>query len=393
MDNNIEKVYVSKSCTGCGNCKNVCPSSAVRMDYDEYGFIYPCVDEKKCISCGICKKVCPSLSRTLSKCNEAYMVKCKDKDVYKNSASGGAFAGLAKYYLEIKGNTCVYGAAYVDGKVKHIRVTDISEIYRLQGSKYVQSELEDIFEDVRMQLENGKNVIFGGTPCQCQALMNFVKKYKIGFENLLIIDLICHGVSTMKFLKREVLEYSKEITDVNFRWKKLLKAKSFFLLRVKGRKIEKKIWLDRSPYYNAYMQGKILRESCYACNFCSTERVGDITIGDCGINDIYDFYKGQSVSSILINTEKGKSVWTECIGCFDFQEMNINEEIPFNPQLVHPFPKSADAQIALDHFNDNNISVKDLRVMYARPFKKSYYLRTFMQMVLPERILRKVIYK
>ena len=47
-----------KNCCACGACMNVCPKDAIRMEEDEYGFLYPQIDETKCVQCGACKKVC-----------------------------------------------------------------------------------------------------------------------------------------------------------------------------------------------------------------------------------------------------------------------------------------------------------------------------------------------
>lgn len=47
-----------KECCGCGACMNICPKSAIKMQADEYGFIYPVIQQDLCVQCGACMTVC-----------------------------------------------------------------------------------------------------------------------------------------------------------------------------------------------------------------------------------------------------------------------------------------------------------------------------------------------
>ncbi len=73
----------------------------------------------------------------------------------------------------------------------------MSQVYRLQGSKYVQSAIENTYVEAKEELDLGKKVLFSGTPCQIAGLYSYLRK---GYENLYTIDVICHGVPSAKFL-------------------------------------------------------------------------------------------------------------------------------------------------------------------------------------------------
>ncbi len=45
-------------CCGCTACYAACPVSAIEMQEDEEGFLYPVVDAALCIGCQKCLKVC-----------------------------------------------------------------------------------------------------------------------------------------------------------------------------------------------------------------------------------------------------------------------------------------------------------------------------------------------
>ena len=59
MEKNIPVLYQEKAdCCGCGACLNICPRNAIKMEADEYGFLYPEIDSNLCIGCRKCKSVC-----------------------------------------------------------------------------------------------------------------------------------------------------------------------------------------------------------------------------------------------------------------------------------------------------------------------------------------------
>ena len=59
-EKNIPVLYkIKPECCGCTACYAICPKSAITMESDEEGFLYPSIDEEKCVRCYQCLKVCP----------------------------------------------------------------------------------------------------------------------------------------------------------------------------------------------------------------------------------------------------------------------------------------------------------------------------------------------
>ena len=209
-------------CCGCTACASSCNHDAITMVPDALGFLYPKVDESKCTDCGLCEKVCVfndnyDKSLNLQK-PDAYAARHKDMDEIMKSRSGAAFVAISDYILEQGG--VVYGAGYKDHfRVAHKRATTKEERDEFRGSKYVQSDLTGVFHQVKQDLKNGLTVLFSGTPCQTSGLNSYVgKKLR---ENLVLIDIVCHGVPG-PYIWRDYLAYLEKrqgdtITMVNFR--------------------------------------------------------------------------------------------------------------------------------------------------------------------------------
>ena len=183
-----------ENCCGCGTCAVVCPRHAIKMKPDKLGFCYPAIEAALCVECGICKKTCDfQRERDIHTPQTVYAVTRKDAQALLKSASGGAFAVFAEAVLQKGG--AVFGAVLkkeASGLVpRHCTAESLAELSAMLGSKYVQSDLRDTFAQAKKQLENGRTVLFSGTPCQIGGLKSFLKK---DYPNLLTIDLVCHGV-------------------------------------------------------------------------------------------------------------------------------------------------------------------------------------------------------
>lgn len=306
-------IEATSSCTGCGACQQICPVKAVKLIPDKEGFLYPSVDIEKCIKCNLCEKCCP-IDNLVLKSEEkgrpiVLAAQNREDNILLKSTSGGAFAVLAKYVLSKNG--IVFGAC-MNEKLEcfHTAITDISQLKELQGSKYVQSATGETFLQTKQALENGRIVLYSGTPCQIGGLKCFLKKK---YENLITVDIVCHGVPNQclfdQYIEWKQNKMNATIDAYIFREKERCDWNSpynYFSIYVNKRKKFEKVIFD--PYYWLFLKEASYRESCYQCAYANDQRVGDITIADFwGVEKFFDsFDLKRGVSLILLNTEKGK---------------------------------------------------------------------------------------
>ena len=310
--NNVFTHISTDNCCGCGACVNVCPTKAIEYSENKYGFLLPKIDELKCISCGKCKKVCPILNINVNDGKHAFAATNKNGETIKMSSSGGIFYQLALEILEQNGY--VFGCTIDENmQVKHICIDSKKDLGLITKSKYVQSFLGDTFCDIKLKLQAGSKVLFCGTPCQVAALINFVdNRFK---ENLLTIDIVCHGVPSQKFFDAYIkfleAQKRKKIVEYTFRYKRSSRDGMNWYSSYRYEKGRRKIinWPEDSYNYY-YMKGAIYRNSCYQCIYAQEKRPGDITLCDYwGYEDLHkEFTLNDSVSGIVINTAKGAEI-------------------------------------------------------------------------------------
>ncbi len=301
-------VLDKKLCSGCGACFNICPKKCIQMQPDMCGFLYPVIDKTRCIGCGLCDKVCPIVnsSRWVElnpvSVNAAWS---KDDDVRYSSTSGGIFSELANQVIMEGGS--VAGAAYgEDGGVEHQVVQDVKGIERLRQSKYLQSDMKDIYRQIRTLLDK-QTVLFCGTPCQVVALKQFLGEDTL---NLLTIDFICRGVNSPKAYRSWIGEleqnYSAKVRRVWFKYKENGWKESPRCTRID---FDNGVKIVQNGKENVFMCGYLgpnlyIRPSCSTCKFKGDKRGSDITVGDFwGIKESMDDNKGTSF--VQVNTGKG----------------------------------------------------------------------------------------
>ena len=323
----------SQLCTGCGACYNRCSQTAISMKEDDYGFLHPIINKALCIDCGACIKVCPVIVKTqLSKEIKTYAAVTKDEEIHMQSTSGGVATTLSKFVIESGG--VVYGASF-DKKInlKHIRVSCVDCLYKLQGSKYVQSNIDLVFRQISKDLCS-KRVLFIGTPCQVAGLENYISpKYK---KNLLTLSFICGGVPSQRFLKENLSFLLNNAVDLKFRNGT---DYGFFIYYPDKEFIIKR---NDSRYFRGFDKKVTLRQSCYNCRFATRNRVGDITIGDFwGLNsgELIKAYKKIGISIIICSTNKGVEFIKETNSLFKLEEHDIEETEKYNPRLLSPADK------------------------------------------------------
>ena len=326
------KVFKSKyNCSGCTACMNLCPNDAILMVADSEGFKYPEVDDTKCLDCGLCRKVCPFHKGynkdKKSQIPAVYAVKYKDDSVRLSSSSGGMFTALSNYILGENG--VVYGAAFDDDfRVCHQKAENMIERDKFKGSKYVQSDLGNIFLDVKTELDKDRAVLFTGTPCQIAALRACLgdKRYK----KLILCDLVCHGTPSPLIWKEYIdllLKNKKsKLKRFNFRDKGVGWHNSQLYA----------MFADGSNMYNTplvdlfdsiFYQHIALRPSCHVCVFANFDRVSDITMGDFWGIEKYkpDFDDNKGVSLTLLHTKKGEAIFESVKECLIYESSSIDE--------------------------------------------------------------------
>ena len=303
----MQKVYKSKDyCCGCTACYSICPKNAIEMEADACGFLYPVINEKNCINCGLCINVCAFARKTKNKMFEkCYVAKHKNGDVINESRSGGVFTALTDYILNNGG--IVYGASLEKNfVVKHIRAVNEKDRNKLRKSKYVQSDLENIFKQVLNDLKNEKYVLFSGTPCQCEGIKSFLLNQNISLDKFILCDIVCHSNASPglfeKYLIYQEKKFGKKIKEYYFR------DKSKFAW---GEHVEKIVFNDGEVFYtdeytNLFFTDDI-RPSCFNCKYTSLYRTSDITLADAwGAEKVFpDFIDAKGASLILVNTDKG----------------------------------------------------------------------------------------
>ncbi len=328
-----------RNCTGCTACVSICPVGCISMLADTKGFLHPQIDTAKCINCGLCEKICPitvTKEQNDTSLPLAYAAKINDDEIREKSSSGGIFTAVAEQIIENEG--IVYGAAFAkDFSVKHISVKGKKDLDLLRRSKYVQSDLNNCFTEIKEHLEKGEAVLFTGTPCQVTGLLSYLKK---PYDNLTTLDFVCHGVPSpmvwKAYLDYQQKKYNSKITKLNFRDKsKGWKKSSIRLDFENGDTYSKPFGED--PFMKAFLANLILRSSCYHCQNKSLHHNSDLTIADYwGIDKIdaaIDDDKGLSL--ILAQTERGSKILDSINHKITLHTTDISKAIPFNPCLIN----------------------------------------------------------
>ena len=244
--------------------------------------------------------------------------------------------GLQSHIILVN-NGIVIGAVFDENmNLNHIAIEDEDELDKLKGSKYLQSNLNDIFKYVKENIYD-RQILFVGTPCQIAGLHFYLKEE---YNNLYLIDVICHGVPSPKLFKKYVKEVEKRnnsrVIGYNFRDKKTGWETYSNTITLEN---EKKISILQkdNPYMKIFLKDVALRESCYNCNFKVGNKYSDITLGDFwGIKQWYpEMYSRSGVSAIIVNTLKGQDLFNSIQNQLTYKNCNLEEIIDGNPSLKY----------------------------------------------------------
>lgn len=344
---------LTQNCTGCMACYNKCPNNAISIVYNDAGFYTLQIDNEKCSNCGLCAFICPQTKDIKQKeePSSCYAVMADD-EIRKYSASGGLFAMIAQEYLRNGGYVC--GAAFSEDfrHVNHIVIDKKEDLIKLQNSKYVQSNIGNSFKQIKKLLDENKEVLFGGTPCQVAGLNNYLSQT---YGNLLTMDLVCHGIPSPLVWEKYLDTFAKgnTVKNVLFRNKHFgWHFKPEVEITLKNRFYTRKI--KDGLFYRGFFEHLILNDTCYSCKYTNLQRPADITMADFwGIEyKDSDMNDEKGTSLLIINTPKGQEIIDKYKHHFKkIKEFNINDAINGNQRLKTPSEKNL----------NTNQFIKDLR--------------------------------
>ncbi|WP_256097166.1 polysaccharide pyruvyl transferase family protein [Brachyspira hampsonii] len=309
MKNNNIDILSKSECTGCSVCYHICPHNAINMIESEKGFYNPSIDKEKCTNCGICVKQCHALNDNFNTEyeQEIYDVRANDY-IRMKSSSGGVFTLISNYILENNGYVC--GASFTNDwlEVEHIIINDKKDLDKLRKSKYIESNLNNTFLEIKKLLKEKKKVLFTGCPCQVSALNFYLNKK---YDNLITIDILCNSVPAQKIWKKYLKELFNDedirnIEYISFRDKSKFGWNIDHKIYIKLKNGEYLVKGLESIYLKLFFNHISIKDQCITCKYRNYKRVGDITIGDYWSVENND---NKGVSLVLINTEKGKSTF------------------------------------------------------------------------------------
>ena len=331
-----------KNCCGCSACVQRCPKQCISLTEDEEGFLYPYVNEESCVECGLCEKICPILNPQ-EETFPLQVIAAKNTNTEERlgSSSGGLFLPLAKSIINEGG--IVFGADYDSNwEVHHVGVENVSGLYALMMSKYLQSRIENTYKEAEKFLKCGRKVMFVGTPCQIAGLHGFLR-HKV-YPNLLTIDVVCHGAPSPGVWRQYLAEtYSEEefiksrlkaaagkntvlyqslnakspIGDIKFRDKTDGWKKYRFVVRQKSaskadqNSVLSSVFHYDNEYMNGFLNDIYLRPSCYHCTLKNGASHSDMTIADYWAAKVVDkdFDDDKGLGLVILYSEKGRKVF------------------------------------------------------------------------------------
>lgn len=398
------KITDKRDCSGCAACAQRCPRHSITMMEDSEGFLYPTVDTTTCIDCGLCEKVCPVINRNdAEKPLRVYAAKNRDKEKRELSSSGGLFIALAEQVIADGG--VVFGVVFDENwEAHHVAATTIEELQPMMRSKYIQSRTENTFAETEKYLKQGRRVMYTGTSCQIAGLKKFLRKE---YDNLLTVDVICHGVPSpgvwRRYLEEETTKSARSaatgkntvlnrslkplsaIADISFReksrsgydWQKY----GFVVWQKSADKggqnsVLSSYKFSDNPFMRGFLSNIYLRPSCYACPAKGGTSGADVTIADYwGIENFApDFYDKSGVGLAIIHTKKGLSAFT--VANFETVETTLEEATASNrsywrsveqpecrPKFFRMFDSLVYVDIAVDHCLYTPLPIRVLKKM------------------------------
>jgi len=387
------KLASKDCCTGCGACAYACPKQCICMKEDKLGIIYPVIDDTECIDCKCCQSVCPILKPvTYNQPQKAFAAWSSEEEERRTSASGGVAAEVYKEALK-QGYYIAGAVSNDDFSVSFELSRDVALIAALKNSKYVFSSAYTLFSELKELLAKNEKVVIIGLPCHIAAIRKLFKDN----SNLLLMDVVCHGTTPHSYLAQHIYMLEKESRQkaqcMSFRDPNTnTYTYTFTLYNTKGERFYSQRTKDGDTYQYGYHRMISYRENCYHCAFARKERISDVTLSDYkGIGKLAPCsFNNLKVSSVLVNTEKGKRFIENLIqnGSLIAEERPVMESILGDARLQSPNPKSMlrnifEKQIVATGGDFESAMVKVMRIgLRNKKLMKIYSL--------PKRIIKKL---
>ena len=333
---NMKTICRTELCTGCASCAAVCPQGCISLVPSSEGFLYPSVDEDLCLDCGKCVSACPNNTPVKARVPSAtYAGWSTDETIRASSSSGGAFHCLAESVIRQGG--VVFGAVLCeDLVVRHTVADNLPSLAKMRGSKYAQSEMGDNYALVGCYLSEGRKVLFSGTPCQIAGLRSAFGQR----EGLVLVDIVCHGVPSVKFFRHYIGGLKERYPDMDarsFQFRTLPAWNAVPNAVVGGERVP--LRGHDSIYTKLFLKNMLHRESCYSCPYARAERVSDITIADfweIGAESPFDYDTAGGCSLVLVNTPVGEAQFAALESTFFSCARTLSEAVAGNAQLRAP---------------------------------------------------------
>ena len=355
-----------KLCNGCAACSNACPVNAISMVRNNEGFLYPKIDSSICINCGLCDKICEAEVAQRNKPQPDCYAAMASDEIRKESSSGGVFTILANYVLQKDGYVCGCTFDISDLKAKHIIINKQEDLHKLRGSKYIQSQIGSCYKDIKALLEQGSLVLFSGTPCQVAGLQKFLQK---SYENLLTVDILCHGVPSPKVYQKHLNELCKssneKFLNINFRNKEYGWEPQFTTTTTTTTTTTYTFKHTEDVFLEVFLKNICLRKSCTSCQYCTTQRAGDFTIGDFWRIDYFysELNDKKGTSLLLTNNPKAEHLLNKIKNNFKkIKKVPLKYAIAGNKNLYSPHKCHPKRELFFE--NLEKYSLKQLANMY-----------------------------
>lgn len=330
-----------KMCCGCTACANICPHQVITMQYDIYGHSYPQLDIDRCTDCGLCERICPMLHTDRLPQDEqldklpVLAVYNKDEQIRQQSTSGGIFTALADYVFNRGGIVC--GARFDNTfHIFHDIASSPDELYSYRGSKYAQSDLGNIFVQLKQMLIDGALVLFVGTPCQVVGLKSFLRH---DYDNLITCDFICLGIGSPRIWEEYLDLYwnRSKLCRIVFKYKKYGWHHGAWRMLVEDDQGCHYFNPYDNPFFHTYLRAYTFRASCFACPFKHIRRVSDYTIADCwGINkENPAFDDNRGCSTVILQSEKACNIFAELKPYVEYVDYSLQAVMKHNPHILH----------------------------------------------------------